>query len=76
VINMIEVIIEGSSHSLEDRDYTGAELRQLGGLGPRDKLVKEEAEGSETPIPPSQNVRPRDKDNFFASVRHRRGRHG
>lgn len=69
----IQVTIEGAPKSIEDRDYTGQELRDLGGLGPRDKLVREEADGTETAIPTTGKIRPKANDNFFASVRHRRG---
>lgn len=69
----IQVTIEGSSFSLEDRDYKGSELRELAGLANKDKLVREEAGGSETAIPPGKKVRPREGDNFYASVRFRRG---
>ncbi len=69
----VSVTIEGAPQSLDDREYSGAELRELGGLGPRDKLVREEQDGSETAIPPSRQIRPVANDNFFASVRHRRG---
>jgi len=69
----ISVTIEGSPHSLEDREYRGSELRSIAGLTPKDKLVREEADGTETPIPPGKKIRPREGDNFFVSVRFRRG---
>jgi len=72
-MSTITVNIEGAPRHLEDREYTGAELRELGGLGPRDKLVREEPDGSETAIPPARRVQVSPNDNFFASVRHRRG---
>jgi hypothetical protein len=69
----ISVTIEGNPYSLEDRDYQGSELRSIAGLTPKDKLVREEADGTETPIPPGKKIRPREGDNFFVSVRFRRG---
>jgi hypothetical protein len=69
----IQVTIEGSSFALEDRDYKGSELRELAGLANKDKLVREEADGSETAIPPGKKVRPKEGDNFYVSVRFRRG---
>ncbi len=69
----IQVTIEGNPKTLDDRDYSGQELRDLGGLGSRDKLVREEPDGTETAIPATGKIRPRPSDNFFASVRHRRG---
>ena len=69
----IQVIVEGSPKVLDDRDYSGQELRDIGGLDARDKLVREEADGTETAIPATGKIRPRPNDNFFASVRHRRG---
>lgn len=72
-IATVQVTIEGQSFALEDRDYSGAELREVAGLPKKDKLVREEADGSETPIPPGKKVRPHAGDNFFVSVRWRRG---
>lgn len=69
----ITVTIEGNSYSLEDREYKGSELRALADLAPKDKLVREEPDGTETPIPPGKKIQPRDGDNFFVSVRFRRG---
>jgi hypothetical protein len=69
----VTVTIEGTEFHLEDRPYTGAELRRLGGLHNKDKLVREEADGSETAIPPGRKVTPQAGDNFYASVRFRRG---
>jgi len=69
----ITVTIEGQAYTLEDRDYKGSELRVIAGLAPKDKLVREDADGSETPIPPGKKIRPREGDNFFVSVRFRRG---
>jgi len=69
----ITVTIEGNPHSLEDREYQGLELRAIAGLAPKDKLVREEADGTETPIPPGKKIHPREGDNFFVSVRFRRG---
>lgn len=70
---LIQVTIEGDSSTIEDREYTGAELRSLAGLVNRDKLVREEEDGSETAIPPGRKVRPQPADNYFVSVRFRRG---
>ncbi len=70
---MIEVTIEGRPYPLADREYTGAELRALAGLPEKDKLVREEEDGSETAIPPGRRVRPKPGDNFFVAVRFRRG---
>jgi hypothetical protein len=69
----IDVTIEGTTYQLQDREYSGAELRQLAGLANKDKLVREEPDGSETAIPPGRKVRPHEGDNFFVSVRFRRG---
>jgi hypothetical protein len=70
---IVNVTIEGKPLALEEREYTGAELRRLGGVAPKDKLVREEEDGSETAIPPSKKIRPREGDNYFVSVRFRRG---
>lgn len=70
---LVKVTFEGREVALEDRAYTGAELRALGGLGPRDKLVLEEADGSETAIPAGKRVRLHAGANLFVSVRFRRG---
>lgn len=67
------VTVEGHPYSLEDRDYRGSELRAIAGLNPKDKLVREEADGTETPIPAGKKVHPHEGDNFFVSVRFRRG---
>lgn len=72
-LTLIQVTIEGSPFDLEDRDYSGKELRALADLRPRDKLAREESDGTETPIPPGRKVRPKEGDNFFVSVRFRRG---
>jgi hypothetical protein len=69
----VQVTIEGKPFSLHDRHYSGAELRALAGIPEKDKLVREELDGSETAIPPSREIRPREGDNFFVSVRFRRG---
>ena len=69
----VAVTIEGNPYELEDREYKGSELRDIAGLANRDKLVREEADGSETAIPPGQQVRPKSGDNFYISVRFRRG---
>jgi hypothetical protein len=70
---LIEITIEGTSYRLEDREYTGLELRRLAGIAERDKLVREEADGSETAIPPGRKLRPRAGENYYVSVRFRRG---
>jgi hypothetical protein len=70
---MIEVRIEGRPFALEDREYTGAELRLVAGLLEKVKLVREEEDGTETAIPPGQHIRPKPGDNFFVAVRFRRG---
>ncbi len=70
---MIEVMIEGRPFALEDREYTGAELRLIAGLPEKVKLVCEEEDGSETAVPPGRRIRPRPGDNFFVAVRFRRG---
>lgn len=70
---LIEVHIEGTTYELQDREYTGSELRQLADIPNRDKLVREETDGSETAIPPGRKIRPKPGDNFFVSVRFRRG---
>ncbi len=73
VLTLVDVTIEGKHYSLEPKEYTGAELRELAGLHNRDKLVREEADGSETAIPPGRKVILREGDNFYVSVRFRRG---
>jgi hypothetical protein len=73
VLTVVDVTIEGKHYSLESREYKGAELRELAGLANRDKLVREEADGSETAIPPGRKVVPQEGDNFYVSVRFRRG---
>lgn len=70
---LVKVTIEGRELSLEDREYTGKELRALAGLRPNDKLVIEEADGSETAIPNGRKVRLPEGANLFVSVRFRRG---
>ena len=70
---LVNVTIEGQPYTLEDREYSGAELRNLAGLTNRDKLVREEEDGSETAIPPGRKIHPNPDDNFFVSVRFRRG---
>jgi hypothetical protein len=72
-IATVNVTIEGSEYTLEDREYSGAELREIAGLHNKDKLVREEADGSETAIPPGRKVVPQEGDNFYVSVRFRRG---
>ena len=69
----IFVTIEGQPYELEDRPYTGAELRSLAGLADKDKLVLEGADGTETPVPPGRTVHPESGDSYFVSVRFRRG---
>jgi hypothetical protein len=73
VVTLVDVTIEGKDYNLEAREHTGAELRRLAGLANRDKLVREEADGSETAIPPGKKVVPKEGDNFYVSVRFRRG---
>jgi hypothetical protein len=70
---LVKVTIEGKEYELEDRSYSGRELRKLAGLAPRDKLVREEEDASETAIPPGKQIRLRAGDNLFVSVRFRRG---
>ncbi len=70
---VIQVMIEGTSYELEDREYSGKELRELAGLRSRDKLVREEQDGSETALPPGRRLRPQPGDNLYVSVRYRRG---
>jgi len=69
----VTVTIEGNPYRLEDREYRGSELRGIAGLTPKDKLVREEPDGTETPIPPGKRIRPREGDNLLVSVRFRRG---
>ena len=69
----VSVTIEGQPYELEDREYKGSELRDLAGLENRDKLVLEEADGSETAIPPGRKIHPQEGANFYVSVRFRRG---
>lgn len=70
---LVKVTIEGREFELESRVYSGAELRALAGLARSDKLVLEEADGSETSIPNGKRVRLRAGANLFVSVRFRRG---
>jgi hypothetical protein len=67
------VTIEGTEYHLDDREYSGAEIRALAGIPEKDKLVREEPDGSETAIPPGKEVRPKEEDNFFVTIRFRRG---
>ncbi len=70
----ITVTIEGRHVQLDPaREYSGIELRSLGGVGARDKLVLEEADGTETAIPPSGKLKVVANANLFVSHRHRRG---
>ncbi len=69
----VSVTIEGSGYRLEDREYSGGELRALAGLPERDKLVLEEADGTETAVPPTKAVRLAAGSNLYVSHRHRRG---
>jgi hypothetical protein len=69
----VDVTIEGQPFALENREYKGSELRELAGLHNKDKLVREEADGSETAIPPGRKIVPKEGDNFYVSVRFRRG---
>jgi len=69
----VEVSIEGQSFTLESREYKGAELRELAGLHNKDKLVREEPDGTETAIPPGRKIVPIEGDNFYVSIRFRRG---
>jgi hypothetical protein len=70
----VTVTIEGKQLQLDPaRDYTGSELRALGGVGDRDKLVLEETDGTETAVPPSGKLRLSANANLFVSHRHRRG---
>ena len=70
---LIGVTIEGRPYELEDREYTGLEIRELAALSERDKLVCELPDGGEKPVPATNHIRPKPGDNFFVSVRHRRG---
>jgi hypothetical protein len=69
----VDVTIEGQPFALENREYKGSELRELAGLHNKDRLVREEADGSETAIPPGRKIVPKEGDNFYVSVRFRRG---
>lgn len=73
VATSVDVTIEGQAFSLEAREYKGSELREIAGLANKDKLVREESDGSETAIPPGKKVLPKEGDNFFVSIRFRRG---
>lgn len=73
IATTFQATIEGRAFMLENREYKGAELRELAGLSNKDKLVREEADGTETAITPGMKLVPRDGDNFFVSVRFRRG---
>jgi hypothetical protein len=67
------ITIEGTEFKLEERDYSGSELRKLAGLPEKDKLVLEEADGTETAVPPAMKVKLVAGSNLFVSHRHRRG---
>lgn len=69
----IEVFIEGRPFRLSDQEYTGAELRKIAGIPEKDKLVREDPDGSETAIPLTASIRLHNGENFFVSVRFRRG---
>ena len=69
----VAITIEGQPVTVEDREYTGAELRGLAGLAEADKLVRENDDGTETAVPAAKAVRPHPGENYFRSVRHRRG---
>jgi hypothetical protein len=69
----VDVTIEGKAYTLDNREYKGMELRELAGLHNKDKLVLEEPDGSETAIPPGRRILPKEGDNFYVSVRFRRG---
>ncbi len=73
VLTEIKVTVEGKEKVLEDREYTGAELRNLGTIPPTANLVREEADGSEKGIRDDEKIRPKPGDNFFHSPKHRRG---
>jgi len=69
----INVKIEGNDVPLEDRDYTGAELKKLGSIDRSANLVREESDGSEKIIRDDEKIRPKPGDNFYHSPKHRRG---
>ena len=69
----ISITVEGRPVTVEDRDYSGVELRGFGDLSEADKLVRENEDGTETPVPAGKKVRPQSGENYYRSVRHRRG---
>jgi hypothetical protein len=69
----IMVRIEGKEVSLEDREYSGAELKMLGSIPPTANLVQEESDGCERGIRDEEKVRPKPGQNFYHSPKHRRG---
>jgi hypothetical protein len=69
----ITVRIEGKDYSVEDREYTGAELKKIGAIPPSANLVQEETDGSEKGIRDEERVRPRHGQNFYHSPKHKRG---
>ena len=72
----MEVQIEGKAVEVEDREYSGEELKTLGGVAKGANLVREEADGSETRIRDDEKVRPKVGQNFYHSPKHKRGRGG
>jgi hypothetical protein len=69
----VQVTIEGKPFRLPAYEFTGAELRKIAGIPEKDKLVREEPDGTETAIPLGKSVLLQDGDNFFVAVRFRRG---
>jgi len=67
------VTIEGKQVHLEDRDYTGAELRALAGPHSEGQARSRGSRRSETPVPPTQTIRLVAGASLFVSVRFRRG---
>lgn len=69
----MEIQIEGKAVEVDDKDYSGAELKNLGGIAKGANLVREEADGSETRIRDDEKVRPKAGQNFYHSPKHKRG---
>jgi hypothetical protein len=59
MFNLITVRIEGKEYQVEDREYSGAELKKIGGIMPSTDLVLEEADGSERSIRDEERIRPK-----------------
>lgn len=69
----IKVRIEGQEFDLEDREYSGLELKKMASIPQTANLVREETDGSETGVRDEEKVHPKPGQNFYHSPKHRRG---